>query len=88
MAMPRNSPIPNGPAWRRRATNSQASTGNAGSRMLSDPIQASTVSPSASPPSPASASPPPSTPNESMNMHSPPNSSTWTSGSLNGVRDT
>ena len=86
--MPRNSPIPNGAAWRLRATNNHASTGNAGSRMLSDPIQVSTVNPSASPPSPATAIPPPRTPNESMNMHSPPNSSTWTRGSLNGVRDT
>ncbi len=52
-------------------------------------MKASTVSPSASPLSPASASPPPSrdrTASESLNRHSPPNNSTCTSGSANGVR--
>ena len=97
-ATPANRPMPNGPACGRRSTNISASAGNAGSRMLSEPILTRTVSPSATPPSPArsiaGAMPRPRPPkpgpptNESASRHSPPNSSTWTSGSANGVRDT
>ena len=97
-ATPANRPMPNGPACGRRSTNISASAGNAGSRMLSEPILTRTVSPSATPPSPArsiaGAMPRPRPPkpgpsaNESASRHSPPNSSTWTSGSANGARDT